>query len=776
MRRSPVDPKDFEIEVRNIAREIWDSQGYDGSITLGGRERDSIFITEEVVHYIEITTSKSEKKAKDDLKKISDFMPVLNQKFPGKIAKGWWITLHEPTGEQGAHISLYDGKIFHQTYHQFLAKLIDSRKYLSLREKCPFGSARNIQDGDFDIPSDEYVPSMLVDQNNGETIGYLKFRDSFTKRSNKSLITGEFGVGKSMFARELFFELASAHKSGRDNAFPIYINLRDHGEQKDPDECLLRHGKSIGMPNPDHLVRAWRAGYTYLILDGFDELTPALATRSTRRAKDVRRSAVELVRRFVDQTPKDSSVMILGRSNFFDHNEDISNTLGLKKNWDNFVIPDFNEIQTRKYLEKKGHKDTLPSWLPKRPLLIGYLVSSGLFDDKNNSDAKLENDRIAGWNELLNKVCEREVSQVYLALDAQELREIYGRIGTKSRKKSHQLGPISLVECKDAFTEVMEVEPEGRSLIALMRLPGLVGMDIKSADDDAISGTHPGSRWFVDESFQNAVASLDVYKAIERVHDFDHTIFKSVNHPLNDLGIEAVISNFANHDHAVGVITNAIEAAASMDASNPVLLDFIYSLKSLNRKCMIPRSKISNIQLKDLVIDEDNIIDMKYLTFENCYIENLKIWDDDLSKIPNISGCLIESVESHLSEQSISSLLIDNNSLFDSFSQKIYTYEEFKSTCKDDRLIALCSVLERVFIQSRKGRLDSALRRGLTPRQMNYIDDVIEIARKEGYIEKVRRRGEIIWDPNLSLTNIVKSILKSPENSKTQVVKRCLEL
>lgn len=778
MRRSPNSDKDFETEIRAIAREIWQPQGYDGSITLDGRERDSIFVTEEVVHYVEMTTGKSEKKAIDDLKKIAEFLPKLSAKHPGKIAKGWWITLHEPTGEQGFHISQYDGKIFHQTYHQFLSKLINSRNYLSLRTKSPFGSARNILDGDQNIPADEYIPSMLVDQNSGGTISYLKFREKFTKETSKTLVTGEFGVGKSMLARELFFEISNAHKSGRDNAFPIYINLRDHGEQKDPDECLTRHGKSIGMPEPSHLVRAWRAGYTYLILDGFDELTPALATRNTKRAKDVRRSAVELVRRFVDQTPKNSSILILGRSNFFDHNEDIYTSLNLKGNWKNYIIPDFNEAQTRKYLEKKGHKDDIPSWLPKRPLLIGYIVSNDLFDNssKGSTNIQADEDRVTGWNQLLDKVCEREVSQVYLALESQELKSIYSRIGTKSRKKSDPLGPISLVECRDAFTEIMEVEPEGRSLVALMRLPGLVGMDIQNINAPAPSATEPGSRWFVDESFQNAVASHDVFTSIQNVHNFEHATFKGLNHTLNDLGVEAVCSSFSNQEQAVGVLTNAFELVSAKEPSNPILLDYLSCIKSLDRKCLIPRSKITNLQITDITLEGDNKVSMKYLTIEDCYIENIYIWNKNINDLPNFSGCLIENVESVLSIETVSSTLLDNNNQYESISEKTYTYEEFKKFCTDDRIFVLCSILERTFIQSKGGRLDSALRKAFTTKQSSYVDSVIEAARKEGFIYKIRKGGQTIWVPHLALMSIVKAILRSPENSEAEIVKICMKL
>lgn len=767
MKRSPGDDKQFETDVRNIARQLWRTDTYGGAITIEGRERDSVFVTEEVVHYIEMTTSKSEKKAFDDIKKISELLPKLSEQYPGKIAKGWWITLHEPTGEQGVVISRAPRNVFHNTYHQFLAKLIDSRSYIALRVQRPFGSARNIVNDRKEIPQDEYVPAMLVDNNGGRRVSYYNFRNNFISTPKKCLITGEFGVGKSMLARQIFMDMAFEHRNGRDNAFPVYINLRDHNEQKHPDECLTRHAKSLGYPNPDQLVRAWLAGYVNLILDGFDELTPILATRDTRRAKELRRASMELVRRFVLETPENSGLIVLGRSNFFDNPNELSATLGIKKGWQILSIPDFTDEQVAQYLAKKGIERGIPSWLPRRPLLIGYMIGKNLIEGTPDGE---ELDRVTGWKSLINLVCEREVDQVNLALETNELVSIYGRIGTKSRRKVDPLGPVSLVECRDAFFDLTRVEPEGRSLSALMRLPGLIGADIQKVDEQQISHAQPGSRWFVDDAFQSAVASEDVYLSIKNFHDFDHAVFKGVRHHLADLGLELVVNKLNEGGRAFGHLCGALQQLSDRDSSNPVLIDYFNAIQIIEGESGKPRADICSIVISELIL-EDSDIDFSGVDFKDCYVSKCIVSQTDISRLPRFDNCLFERLESHHDGVR----LIDHmcsDSIVEDFAATFSGYEQYRKSSSDNKVMVLASILDKIFIQSRAGRLEGALKRGLALEQLFYVEAIIDILRKEGYVNKVRRRGETIWVPDLAYLGQVRSILRDPESSDADIVKQ----
>jgi hypothetical protein len=209
-------------------------------------------VSEENIHCIEATVSHNAGKAEQDLTKLNILVAKLRRQHPDKAVKGWFITKDEPTGQQGTKIVNYHGKITHQTFLQFYAKLVDSKNYLNCRKNYRFGSARNIEDDTPTVPVDEYIQSTIYETDYRNSIDLLGVVRQLTRDGRRFLITGEYSVWKSMFSREVFLKLASAHERGQDSAFPLFINLSDHVEQYDPSECLMRHGTRVGFANPNH--------------------------------------------------------------------------------------------------------------------------------------------------------------------------------------------------------------------------------------------------------------------------------------------------------------------------------------------------------------------------------------------------------------------------------------------------------------------------------------------------------------------------------------------
>lgn len=60
----------FENEVRRIARSLWPSAEYGGASKELSREMDGVFETEDCLHLIECTISKTKSKVEHDIKKL----------------------------------------------------------------------------------------------------------------------------------------------------------------------------------------------------------------------------------------------------------------------------------------------------------------------------------------------------------------------------------------------------------------------------------------------------------------------------------------------------------------------------------------------------------------------------------------------------------------------------------------------------------------------------------------------------------------------------------
>jgi hypothetical protein len=62
------DDREFENEVRRIARFLWPAAQYGGAVIEDGRERDGLFESDDFVNLVECTVSRSEQKAVVDLR------------------------------------------------------------------------------------------------------------------------------------------------------------------------------------------------------------------------------------------------------------------------------------------------------------------------------------------------------------------------------------------------------------------------------------------------------------------------------------------------------------------------------------------------------------------------------------------------------------------------------------------------------------------------------------------------------------------------------------
>jgi hypothetical protein len=357
---------EFEDEVRRIARLLWPSASFGGARILEQRERDGIFESDEFINCIECTTSRGLAKAESDAEKLSKLVRQLRPKYPLKFIKGWFITLSEPTPDQREAVHKYRGQLVTCSYDQFRQKLFDSRSFLQARKDYPFGSIRHPATGSTDfVPN--YIETEILNYN-GSDLGIEELAKSLLN-GNRFALTGDYGSGKSVTARELFLHLSTSFWNNESYFVPVFLNLRDHHGQTDPVEALERHARNIGFDRPHTLVRAWRAGYCLVILDGFDEIASAGWAGQTKKLRDLRYRSMELVRRFVKESSKSSGFLVSGREFFFDSKPEMSNALGLAIDFQHLFLTEFSRDQTRAFLDSLGWFGDIPEWIPTRPLV-----------------------------------------------------------------------------------------------------------------------------------------------------------------------------------------------------------------------------------------------------------------------------------------------------------------------------------------------------------------------------------------------------------------------
>lgn len=756
----PDDPVKFEDEVRRIARSKWPDDQYSGSAMIDKREVDGVFYTEDVIHIVECTTSTRKEKAQYDIQKLFDLWKKYSTQT--RIVKCWFITLNEPTAQQRDVSKPFfkekpGFKLQILSFEQFQSSLINVAEYIDLRSKYRFGSMSEeaISDKKF-----LYIPFDIVDKTSRRSTDLETIQEMLLKGHRITLL-GDYGAGKSTTMRELFMKLSNPKIRTTNYQFPILLNLRDHFGQTDPAEALTRHATKIGF-NPINLIRAWRAGYALIMLDGFDELAISGWQGQPEKLKRLRKDSMELLRNFVDDTPSNRGLILSGRMNYFDNDFEMYSALGLPISGENvtcLMIRDFTDDQVRNYLKSNGLSDEIPSWFPTRPLLLSSLMKRGLSQDVLNK----QNDPATGWDILLEEICAREAKAASNA-DGHDIRLLIERLASKARRQADGLGPILPDEIITTFKEVFSFSPDDRASILIQRLPGL-GI----ADPD----NENGGRYFVDTSLADAARSGDVSRYMFTPYDeIPNMHSKEWQETLGDIGLDIARLKLENGAINGGKMSQALKQSVKRHAS-PVLAFDIFKLMMLMG---FDYTDPEWVEIRGVVIDElefhssDPV--MSKITFVECIVRNIILSSNiDVSRIPRFRDTEFSSVEGRISEKDLPDGIFQN-----------CTYIQFLGTAKTndgvmelDKLPLPCRVLlvvlRKLYNQKGSGRQEAALYRGLDAKSKEFVEGILRILKQENLVFETKSRpNNIVYIPVRSQTPRVQSILSAPSDSQDRVM------
>jgi hypothetical protein len=750
--------REFEDEVRRLARHLWPEAQYSGAAMIGERERDGVFETEECVHLIEATTSTRKAKVQSDSKKLVELARSLQRKPDAKPVKCWLVTKHEPTADQRSAAGAAGGHIHVLSIAQLEARLIDAATYLSARTNYPFGSVRDPSSGHPD-PKTGYVPLTVLEPESAELWDIAAMSDELAN-GGRIVLLGDFGAGKSMTAREVFRRLRTEFLSRRLNRFPIYLNLRDHHGQRNPAEVLERHARNVGFPNPSHLVRAWRAGQAILMLDGFDELTALGFVGVWKKLQEARFRSMEAVRSFARDTPPSAGVMLVGRAHFFDGDAERRRALGTDSRWTELTLNDFSDEQVLQYLKKAGYAASLPAWLPLRPLLVGYLIANNLLapQDSNTEAGGALDDPAKGWDLLLSRLGDRE-ALIEAGIDGATVRRIMERIATFARSFHGGLGPISSENIVAAFDSVCGDAPDAVALTLLQRLPGL-GIPEARMSGDSEQFDQP-IRQFINEEFADACRAGDLARYIDDPFGFGAELFSECEIVVGSLAVSMVSERIRGRADAAGKVRAAYRTGVKSPASSPLLADLVRVVNEIGGTVDV------DINIRDVLINEldlgSDTADLSRVEFADCYFGYLSIESDATERfLPHLSNCMITELEGRTSQSDLPSGVFSHCEI-----------EEFATSAQTTTAIlnldlavgtrVLLSVLRKLYMRRGGGRKENALfRGGLDSRERRLVPDILQLLLGEKLAIRIRRGEERIWLPVRSESARVLKLLSAP--------------
>jgi hypothetical protein len=753
------DGKIFEIQVLQIARFLWPEGEISGSIIYNGKERDGVFITEDVIHLLEVTVSKSLDKTRYDLNKLIELRDHYREKYSEKLVKCWFITKNEPTADQRSISEDY--RIITLSFLQFQSKLFNAKDYLFKRDTHSFGSVRDPNTDTIKF-EDKYIPNNLVSSEKNHTLSISNITSALQHKSEKFVILGHFGVGKSLTCYEAYRQLKYSYLKNKTDKFPIFLNLREHDGQKNPSEALIRHASNIGFENPNSLVSAWKLGYVILILDGLDEMAPFSWADHPSKLRSVRYNTMTLIRQFISESPQNTGILISGRINYFDSEEECLTSLGNNEEIEILSLQDFTEQQAVTYLKEKNISIIIPDWFPARPLLISYLVSKNLLIDKilNN-----ELDAASGWDWLLDKITERE-ARLENGIDPKTIREIIERLASFCRTLGNNLGPITEDIISKVFNEVVGYNPysDNRALTLLQRLPGLSAPNIYNG----------GNRSFIDENLVQVAAAGQVFKYILNPYNKERVDNPNLwKETLNDLGIATVTHLLNKKSVSSELLFDAFRYSKKYD-SDILPCDI---LLIINEEDIIWNR--GDVSIEDVIISHIDIKPdiLKRIRFKEVIVKNMSIEGQpamDTFPIFEDSIILFVSGVHNNSMLPIDRFINCNIEKFDDFQETntaILNRDDL-STCEKVGM----SILRKLYFQAGGGRQEKSLKRGLPPKQVIYVDIILELLEKERLVFKSKgNASNRIWVPIRSKTNEVEEIVRL-KNKNNQLFKKLRDI
>ena len=756
----------FENEVLRIARARWPSAAFSGTRIIDGREVDGVFETEECVHVIEATTSRKRDKAKDDIEKLTKSLDRLQATSGTRAVRGWFITRDEPTADQRRVADKHRSIINTLSFSQFQMAIVDSKAYLSARDDYPFGSVRDPAPKPSSRPTADikYVPLDILNRGSQETVARNDLVEIVAQGSRRVVLLGDYGAGKSMTLREVYYDLRRHHLKGATSAFPLYLNLRDHYGQTEPAEVIERHARSIGFPSPSHLVRAWRAGYVHLLIDGFDEISAIGIQGIWRKLRDNRYRAMQAVRRLIAEHPSHTGLLVAGRAHFFDNDAERHSALGISPaNCIELSLNEFTDSQIATYLKQEGLTGAVPPWLPSRPLLVGYLAAGGLLRDlSKGEDDQYQLTPAAGWDTLLDLISDRE-AKIEAGIDGPTVRRIIERIATKARASQNGLGPLTPDSVVDAFKEICGYAPDDRGMVLLQRLPGL-GVDRDDED----------SRKFMDIAFADACRAGDLVSYVESPFDFEPSVLAAVESSIEQTGLEVASWRCTQRGFFEGNLNAALIAAQKAESH--------YMAADIARLILEGGFNVQHdIVVEGVVIPElelgEGDAGLGRIQFHNCFFVRVDIASTvEAQTTPMFRECYINELDGRVSIEDLPANRFDAACVIESYAGTLATTAEVLTLDLPLGTRVCLTILKKLYEQRGSGRKENALHRGLDHGARRLVPDVLGVLRSEGLAIPDKMRGTVVWRPNRSDRARVGRMISAPTELCDSVLERCSSL
>lgn len=726
----------FEKAVREYANYIWNAPAQAEHVN--GVDLDCVLkLDDDSWVIVEITQENTLTKIRKDITNINMVRMNLLQK--NIYAKCFIVCDFTPTSgmrESGkeAHIKVVSFEEFQKIFFDF-----SSYKHARLRRQ--FGSAVDPNSGKPD--TSRYTPVSYIEKTNKKEFKIFDIEKELLE-NRKIILLGDFGTGKSRSFQELFISMAE--KAHETLIYPIAIDLRNTWGLINAIEIIRRHLDNLGVSqdNTNNMIKSYNGKNFCFLLDGFDEIGSRPWSENPKKLEEIRKNALQGIKDLISNT--DSGVIISGRYHYFNGDDEMVRTLGLKdKNplilecKEEFDIEEF-EI----FVEQNKLDVYIPDWIPKKPLIL-KTISSFDRDTVNKLFYSESKNNIEFWFIFIESMCERD-AKIHAILDGEVIKEVLISLANETRTKPHNVGPLSESNIIDAFTQVTGSYPNEQATVMLQRLPGLGRVSSESGD-----------RSFIDTFILDGLRGLDAERII--LHANNQEWKSTWIQPLRKLGQDVLAYQINKLGNESAFIESSIRMIDNDIKNKTLIADIIASISRINngKRIKYDSRTLSEATFGNLTFEYNKIDD---LVLVDSVFETITLGTKDPNNM-EIKNCVIEHIEG-VSSQSGLPKWIDKDTC------DIYTYEAIdtltaiKQSGLSNSQTILVSILIKVYRQAGNGRREHTLTKGLASVNKKLLNKILKYLISNNILEisKDGDSGEKIYKPNKEYRSRIELLLE----------------
>jgi hypothetical protein len=272
-----------------------------------------------------------------------------------------------------------------------------------------------------------------------------------------------------------------------------------------------------------------------------------------------------------------------------------------------------------------------------------------------------------------------------------------------------------------------------------------------------------GTRSFIDADFASAAQARDVSNIA--IIPFSQIDERAINwsSSLSALGIEVAAYQYSVLSPGGGHLTSAFRYAKRKDL-------YVAAADLTRMSIVLGYSVDEQVSIHDVYVPHlmmfDDMPNISSVVFSGCLFDEVEISDTvDESSLPHLNSCYIESVLGRFGVSDLPTGVFSDDCDFGQFPDSPDRNAAVMSSGLPVGIRVVITILRKLYMQPGRGRLESALSRGMDQNERVRVGDCLSLLQREKLTSLTRIQSRKIWLPNRSSQVRALQFIEAPRGS-----------